>query len=287
MGRRWHAVALSVLAVFALACEGTGAADPGPTRTKTPKPADGWPSAMVAIGDSITAGTGSCRVFVACPGSSWSTGGSGSDDVTSHYERIRDENSKIKGKARNLAVPGADSGDLRGQVASALDARPGYVTILIGANDACAPDTGGMTPVRTFRSRVDAALDRLGDGLPKARILVVSIPDLYRLWEQGHEEPAAVRAWNRGICPSMLADPTSTDATDNQRRRRVADRIDDYNDQLERACRAYGDRCRWDGGAAHRVRFDLDLVNKVDYFHPNAEGQHRLAEVTWPGRFTW
>ena len=172
MVRRWHAAALAALATFALACEGAGNADPGPTRTKTAKPATGWPSSMVAIGDSITAGYGSCAVFVACTGNSWSTGGSG-DDVNSHYDRIRAKNPKIKGKARYLSVPGADSGDLRGQVASAIDAKPGYVTILIGANDACAPAVGGMTPVRAFRSRVDAALDRLGDGLPKARILVL------------------------------------------------------------------------------------------------------------------
>ena len=33
--------------------------------------------------------------------------------------------------------------------------------------------------------------------------------------------------------------------------------------------------------ASNRIRFDLDLVNALDYFHPNAAGQSRLAEVTW------
>lgn len=46
-------------------------------------------------------------------------------------------------------------------------------------------------------------------GRPKARVLVVSIPDLYRLWEVGHTEPRAVRAWAYGICPALLADPIS------------------------------------------------------------------------------
>jgi lysophospholipase L1-like esterase len=37
----------------------------------------------------------------------------------------------------------------------------------------------------------------------------------------------------------------------------------------------------------HGVRFSLDLVNRSDYFHPNAEGQKRLAEATYPGRISW
>jgi hypothetical protein len=144
-----------------------------------------------------------------------------------------------------------------------------------------------MTPTDTFRSAVDVALAKLKKGLPKARILVVSIPDLYRLWQLGHDDDKAVRAWNAGVCPSLLADPTSTDAADNSRRRRVADRVDAYDDELAAACKAYGKHCRWDGGSAHRVRFSLDLVNHIDYFHPNAKGQDKLADVTYPGRFTW
>jgi lysophospholipase L1-like esterase len=280
--RRWPVAILAVLSLLALACEGTDGAAPAPEPTTT-KPASGWPRTLVALGDSITAGYGSCGVYVACSRNSWSAGGS--DDIDSHYRRIRAE--QAKAKARNLSVPGAEAADLRAQAAAAVDARADYVTILIGANDACAPDAGSMTAVKTFRSRVDAALDRLKDGLPRARVLVVSIPDLYRLWDLGHGEPAAVRAWNRGICPSMLARPTSTAAADEQRREKVRDRIEDYNRQLSRACAAYGDRCRTDGGAAHRVRFSLDLVNKVDYFHPNLAGQNELADVTWPGRITW
>ena len=35
------------------------------------------------------------------------------------------------------------------------------------------------------------------------------------------------------------------------------------------------------------VRFNLNQVSKLDYFHPNAEGQNRIADATYPGRFTW
>lgn len=283
MPRRRYTVVLALLSALALACE--GGADAGPAPTGKPGNDSGLPSTMAALGDSITAGFGSCAFFVACSRNSWATGGS--DGVDSHYQRLLDDNSKIKGRARNFSVPGADAADLRTQALSAADSRAQYVTVLIGANDACAGDVDDMTPVRTFRSHIDKGLSALKKGLPKARVLVVSIPDLHRLWRLGREEPAAVRAWNRGVCPSMLANPTSTADADDRRRDRVADRIDAYNEELSKACDAYGDRCRWDNGAVHDVRFSLDLVNKGDYFHPNVAGQNRIADATYPVRFTW
>ncbi|XVV08806.1 SGNH/GDSL hydrolase family protein [Actinoplanes sp. CA-131856] len=279
--RRWHLAVLALLGVFALACEeGTGAADPKPTG-----PSKSYPSSMAALGDSITAGFASCFALVACERRSWATGSDSA--VDSHYRRIRDSNAAIKGKAYNFAESGADAADLAAQARKAVNTKVQYVTILIGSNDACAPSVQGMTSVAAFRQRVDAGLARIKKGLPRTRVLMVSIPDLYRLWEVGHGNDKAVRAWNGGICPSLLARPTSTAEADEDRRRQVARRIDAYNDALAGACRAYGKKCRWDSGEVHNVRFDLELVNRIDYFHPSTEGQARLAEVSYPGRFTW
>jgi lysophospholipase L1-like esterase len=284
MIRRWHLVVLVVLSVLALACEaGAGGAGPEPTGGAAAK---GYPHSMAALGDSISAGFGSCGAFVVCGRNSWSTGTA--EAVDSHYRRILAKNPRIKGNARNFARPGAEAGDLASQASRAVDAKVQYVTILIGANDACAARASAMTPVATFRTEVDRGLDRLKKGLPKARVLVASIPDLYRLWQQGREDAQAVRVWNRlDTCASMLADPTSTTGAAEERRRAVRDRIRDYNDELRQACRDYGDRCQWDGGQAHEVRFGLDLVNQVDFFHPNLEGQRELADVTYPRRFDW
>jgi lysophospholipase L1-like esterase len=279
--RRWQVGVLAVLAALMLACESSGAASPGPTGgTKS-----GLPSSIAALGDSITAGFGTCFTLVICQRRSWSTGSD--SKVDSHYRRLLDDNAKIKGEADNYAEPGARAADLNGQARSAVAAKAQYVTILIGANDACARQPGDMTAVRTFRTRVDTAVRTIKKGLPKARVLVVSIPDLYRLWEVGHDDPRAVRAWARGVCPSLLARPTSTAAADRTRRKQVDARINAYNDQLAAACDRYGKHCRWDGGEVHGVRFSLDLVNHLDYFHPNTAGQAKLAKVTWPGRFTW
>jgi len=184
-------------------------------------------------------------------------------------------------------VPGARADDLARQAKLAVKAKVDYVTVLIGANDACASSVDRMTSAATFRSEIDAGLKTLKKGLPKAHVLVVSLPDLYRLWELGHDDAHARRAWKLGICPSLLADPASTDQADQDRRDKVRQRIDDYDDELHGACTAYGDRCHWDHGAVHGVRFSLSLVNHLDYFHPDADGQKRLADVTYPGTFDW
>jgi lysophospholipase L1-like esterase len=278
--RRWHLVLFVVLAALALACEGTGTAAPEPTGT-----AKGLPASMGALGDSITAGYGTCFTLVACSRNSWSTGSSAA--VDSHYRRIRDDNAAIKGNAENYAVPGARARDLARQADRAVDDKVQYVTVLIGANDACTDRVTDMTRPGTFRKQVDTALARLRKGLPKTRVLVVSIPDIYRLWQLGHDNERAVRAWSHGVCQSLLARPTSTAEADDDRRRQVDERVDAYNRELEAACDKYGSKCRWDGGRAHRVRFTLDLVNELDYFHPDVEGQNQLADVTYPGRFTW
>jgi lysophospholipase L1-like esterase len=289
MLRRWHLAVLALLGVFALACEsGAGAADepgPRPTAGRTKAPA-GYPASMAALGDSITAGVGSCLTYLACGGNSWSAGTS--DGVDSHYRRILAKNSKIKGEVHNFAEPGAEADALAGQASRAVRAKVQYVTVLIGANDACAGRLADMTPVATFRDQVDRGLAKLKKGLPKARVLVASIPDLYRLWQLGRDDDQAVRLWGSGrICPSMLADPTSTAASDDRRRRAVRDRVDAYDDELREACEEYGSRCRWDAGEVHNLRFTLDLVSPLDYFHPSQKGQNELAEVTFPRKFDW
>ncbi|MEU6078507.1 GDSL-type esterase/lipase family protein [Micromonospora sp. NPDC047074] len=274
--RRWVTVAACLLALAALACEGGGGSGSRPPR-ETPSP--GTPGGIAALGDSISTGFGSCLVLVSCERNSWSTGDG--LRVDSVYRRLLDRSPAIRGRAHNHADPGARAAALEGQAQRAVRDRVDHVTVLIGANDACRGGIEAMTPVKQFRAEVDRGLRVLRQGRPKARVLVVSVPDLYRLWEVGHTEARAVRAWKRGVCPALLANPTSTDPLDRARRAAVRERIDDYNAQLVAACKAYGSRCRHDGGAAHRVRFGLDLVNPLDWFHPNAAGQDRLAEVAW------
>jgi lysophospholipase L1-like esterase len=279
MPRRWTTTAVAaLLALFALACEGaSGVGRPTPS-AKTP-PRSGLPSSIAALGDSVTAGFGSCLVLTSCQRNSWSTGDG--LRVESLYRRLQEANPAIRGHVHNAAAPGARAAALPDQVAATVKAKAEYVTILIGANDACRGTLDAMTSGPAFRADLDRALAALKQGLPRARVLVISIPDLNRLWEVGHTNQRVAGVWSRGICPALLANPTSTAAADVRRRAAFQDRIEEYNKQLGAACRAYGSRCRYDSGAVHRVRFTLDLVNGLDYFHPNVAGQNKLADVAW------
>ncbi|WP_428966573.1 SGNH/GDSL hydrolase family protein [Micromonospora fluostatini] len=248
--------------------------------------ADPPPTSMVSLGDSITRGFNACGWYVDCTARSFSTGDYAS--VNSHYLRIRATEPAIAGRNHNAARTGAKSADLPGQAATAVSQGAGYVTVLIGANDACTGSESTMTTVATFRGNIDTALNRLKSGLPDARVLLVSIPDVHRLWTVGKDSGSARTAWSLfGICQSLLANPTSTSQADTDRRNRVRQRVVDYNTQLAQACTAYGANCRFDGNAVFRYPFALGQLSTWDYFHPNTSGQQVLATVSYGAGFGW
>jgi lysophospholipase L1-like esterase len=284
MSRLRTFAALAVLALGASACEPPdNAGQPVPTRSAAP--ARGLPSSMVALGDSLSVGFGACVTLTPCARNSWTTGDGVS--VDSHYRRLTTANPAMRGNARNVATPRASSADLAAQARQAVRAPAGYVTVLIGANDACRGGIADMTPVKTFRANVDGGLAVLKKGLPNARVLVVSIPDVHRVWEVGHTSALATRVWSAGVCPALLAAPVSNAPADVARRRSFRERIDAYNRQLESACIGYGARCRTDGGAVHGVAFKLGQLAVADFFHPNVDGQAKIAKASYPRGFTW
>ncbi|MGN9807159.1 SGNH/GDSL hydrolase family protein [Micromonospora sp. L32] len=250
-------------------------ADPGPP-----------PSAMASLGDSITRGFNACGWYVDCTSRSFSTGDNST--VNSHYLRIRAVNPNIQGRNLNDARSGAKSADMYGQAGTAVSQGVGYVTMLIGANDACTSSESTMTPVATYRANIDSALARLKAGLPNARVLLISIPDIQRLWQVGKGSGSARTAWSAfGICQSMLANPTSTAQADVDRRTRVRQRVVDFNTQLAQACAAYGPNCDFDDNAVFNYPFALSQVSTWDYFHPNTSGQAVLASVSYANGFGW
>jgi lysophospholipase L1-like esterase len=251
------------------------AAAPGPS-----------PSSMSSLGDSITRGFNACGWYVDCTSHSFSTGDNSS--VNSHYLRIRAGNPAINGRNYNDARTGARSADLAGQATSAVSQGAQYVTVLIGANDACTGSEATMTTVSTYRTNIDAALNRLKSGLPSTKVLLVSVPDIQRLWFVGKDNASARSAWALfGICQSLLANPTSTAQADVDRRTRVRQRVVDYNSQLAQACAAYGANCTFDNNVVFNYPFAFNQVSGWDYFHPNATGQQVLANVTYAAGFGW
>lgn len=241
------------------------------------------PDSMASLGDSITRGFNGCGLFVDCPPRSWSTGTDPA--VKSHYLRIKAKNRSLD--AYNNAQTGAKMAALESQAKAAVSQDVEYVTILMGANDACAPSESAMTDVRVFKSQFRAAMRTLRDGLPDAAIFVSSIPDLKRLWSISKDTESARAVWDAlHICQSMLADPASTDREDEARRDRVRQRVIDYNEVLEQVCRE-DDRCKFDDHAVFSYRFTLRHVSMWDYFHPSAAGQALLADVTYRNGFDW
>ena len=240
---------------------------------------NGYPSSMAATGDSITRAFNTGFVpFTDAPWNSWSTGAL---RPWTHYRRILAANPQIFGRNYNNARSGARVADLERQAGITVLQGVEYVTILIGANDACASSEAAMTPVAEFRAQFERAMTTLSAGLPAARILVVSIPDPYRLWLILHDDPRAVLAWRlTGFCRSMLERPTSTAPVDETRRQRVRQRVVDFNGQLNQVCAFYV-QCRFDGNAVFDYPFRTEHVSTRDYFHPSLAGQRTLAEVTW------
>jgi lysophospholipase L1-like esterase len=268
-----------VFRVAAKSPAGTGAKSAATTAVV---PSEAPPTSIDALGDSLTAGFDDCGANMPCPAASWSTG----TMVNSHYQRILALNPAIQGHAFNEAVPGKAMSALLGQVNAAVGHGVDYVTILMGGNDVCKPNEAQMTPVATVQSQFEQAMDALTTGLPNAKILVVSIPDLLRIWEIGKDTPAATAAWASFPCDSVFANPTSTDQTDVDRRARVRQRIIDDNAVLAAGCALHAN-CKYDNDAVFQHQWTTSEISTVDYIHPNIAGQNTLASLTYANGFNW
>jgi len=239
------------------------------------------PRSMAALGDSITRGFDTCSPLKDCPDKSWATGTS--SEVDSHASRLGLPADAVF----NNAETGARMVHLADQARTAVGERVEYVTILIGANDACRRTEGEMTDPAVYESQFREALGVLREGLPNARVLVVSIPDLGRMWETGHGEFTARTVWALAdVCQSMLADPESLKPAAIDRRQRVRDRVTAYNAKLREVCATW-ENCRYDGGVVNTQRFSKNDVSHWDWFHPSVAGQRTLAEVTTRQGYTW
>lgn len=238
------------------------------------------PASMAALGDSITRAYDACAIPLKdCPSKSWATG----DDVDSQAKRLGVPRDAVHNNART----GARMSDLTGQARTAVGQRVEYVTVLMGANDACRDKESQMTSVADYERQFREGLAVLRDGLPGVRVLVVSVPDIARLWEVARGERMARVVWSRGICQTMLADPESTKPGDVERRQRVRDRVTAYNDVLRRVCGEWVGQCRYDGGVVNAHQFGKGDLSHWDWFHPGGKGQGILADLTTRAGFVW
>ncbi len=268
--------ALATLAASAVIV--TGSLFTATTAYAAPLPPDNV-RVVAALGDSITQASMTCSSLINCPANSWATGSSAS--VGSHLLRLRATAAPDNAVGYNNAVAGAASGALNAQAAKAVAQGAQYVTIEIGANDACTKTVGAMTPTATFKTNVQTALATLSKSAAAPQVFVASIPNLQRMYELNRSSISARLAWALlGTCKSMLANPSSTKAADVQRRAAVQQRVNEYNQALVEACSAYA-WCRHDGGTVAGYAFTRADISTRDYFHPSLSGQATLASLTW------
>ena len=243
------------------------------------------PKTMAAVGDSISqaASTGG-SLGADYPQNSWSTGTNST--VNSHYLRLLALGAPISGQNNNLSVSGAKAAGLNAQMINVAAIDPAYLTVQIGGNDLCTDTFAQMTPVTDFRAQFQTAMTTLTSGSPNTNVFVASIPDAYQLWSLFHGNWWARLIWSAGgVCQSLLANPTSTQAVDVQRRLDVQLRNIAYNTQLSEVCATFT-KCRFDNNAVFYTQFTKSDI-AGDYFHPSIAGQAKLSSVSWAAGYAW
>jgi lysophospholipase L1-like esterase len=278
------------------------------------------PEVMAALGDSITRAfnteiappTCPTGPSLDCPKNSWSTGTNPA--VDSQFQRIEAIDPGRNPVAFNDSRSGARAVDLPGQAQTAASQDPDYVTVQIGANDACRSTIAQQTPTATFRDQVQAALDALVEGDPKVYIQMLSIPDINKLHTlfTSPPDPNALTRWSVfNVCQALLANPLSTEQADVDRRAAFRAQVIAYNGALAEVCAEFK-RCLFDNNAVFNSSFtaaDVATVTNTgglnifpfnvipvfgggfsnstaDYFHPSLQGQHSLAEISWTATFS-
>jgi hypothetical protein len=234
------------------------------------------PSSIAVLGDSISRAFDVCCFYGDHPSHSWATGDSSLDSIQSHYERIRALNPAIAGHQFSDAVTGAKMGAGPTQAARAVSQGAQYVAILLGANDLCTSSAATMTPTETFRQQFQSTMSTLDPDRRGVRVFVSSIPNVVHLWEVLHTSSAARLVWRlAGICQSVLAESNGP-----AQRQAVADREVALNGVLQEVCASYAN-CRFDSLATYHFQFSAGDVSVLDFFHPDLDGQRKLAEATW------
>jgi lysophospholipase L1-like esterase len=234
-----------------------------------------FPTKVSSMGDSITRAfqTGGFP-FTDAPENSWSTGTKAS--VKSVFSRIKEHNSSAS--ATNRAVSGAKVGGLNEQASKVVSDKAEFVTILIGANDACASTP---TSQSSFQSNFQTTINTLHSGLPNARIYVASIPNIFHLWEIFHTNKTATSSWERTKeCPGVMTEPTSEGTAAKNRRAATLAAEEGYNATMKSICAATA-KCQYDEGALFNASFVPSEVSTNDFFHPSIAGQTKLAAIAW------
>jgi len=249
--------------------------------------AAGYPSSIAVLGTSTAAGWGAEpeHPFANAPRDSWATGTNPA--VQSIYLRILALNPAIKGHAFTFAGgEGAPEGagkeldDFANAVRETLRLKVKPELVLIEVIDRALNCDG--TTERDFagyRGRFGESLQTLAQGLPKARIVLISQWGSFASYVNylnGLDQ--AARQKNAGNKPCQLAG-TPTGAVVASRVAYAMRIVAGEEAQLDAACAQLAN-CRHDGGAASRLTVSAADMSKFR-FTPTIQGQAKLAAAEW------
>lgn len=249
--------------------------------------AAGYPSSLAVLGTPTAAGWGAdlAHPFRDAPEDSWASGTNPS--VKSIYSRLLAVNPAIKGHNVNLAggesapeAAGRELEDFAAQVHKAIQLKAKPALVLVQVIDRGLKCDG--TTERNFvdyGSRFRDSLNMLAQGLPKARIFVISQWGSfasYVTYLRGL--PVGKRLKNAGKKPCQLVASPSGQIVAS----RVAyakSIVTGEEAQLRAACAKVAN-CRYDGGAAQRIAVAAADVSEFQYT-PTVSGQAKLAAAEW------
>lgn len=195
----------------------------------------------------------------------------------------------------NVAVSGAESADIYDQMLRLNEwsennhdqAYPDYVTLMIGPNDVCADSAREMVSDTDYYSNVTNVVDEILSKSPKTKIMMGGIPNIESLRRVARKARLHVGLKCEQLWKTIKICPTLTTIDDPNERAMVANRVAQYNTALRDIAstrsESHGDRIRY----ANKP-YEMEFTSKdlsVDCFHPNPEGQQKLADSTFES--TW
>jgi lysophospholipase L1-like esterase len=246
------------------------------TLTAAPRSAPGpWlpnPVDYSVLGDSISTGydaNGSLWDFGEQPyysyGVGWNT------TVFSLWKRLEAIYGPNSVTPHLIAVPGDTSLDLTWQANYAVQNHSGFVSVLIGGNDACSSPE--PTPVWNFSESLNRTFTTLRDNLgPNVVITLGNVVNVSQLGELFAGNLQAMAVYSQ-TCPILnqviLGNATAAS--------QLAYMISAYNKIEQQIVKVYN-VIPWD---INSFQFTSDDVNTLDYFHPSVLGQSLLASMWW------
>lgn len=275
---------------------------------------------MANIGDSITAGTFADTstdlprsVFLSITGGfafdqfktfflienkksySWASG----QWIDSHYQKLKriieTADTQESLDVMNLAVPGAVAADTLAQAQKLVDAMKSgeykelkYITLLIGANDACSSESQSGTPSEHFGKSLWLTLEKFAEiqQTERIHILVSSLPNIASLGRteiRKHMTGGILscdyfRRKILGFCKPLTKWRGEQEFLEKYQV--VAEKNEVLRTVVQQASHVFPQLDIVFSDSLSRYEITPEIL-AMDCFHPNKTGQEKMSELLW------